>query len=65
MDEMTFQIFEGFFQEDEILLGDLPLLFKHLSPVVYLTIPILACLLWVQGRILVPDFSTSLTCCLT
>ena len=29
-------------------------------PVVYLTIPILACLLWVQGRILVPDFSTSL-----
>ena len=63
MGEMTFHIFKGFFQEDKILLGDLPLL--SIPPVIFLTIPILACLLWVQERILVPNFSTSLTCCLT
>lgn len=31
MDEMTFHIFEGFFQEDKTMPGDLPLLSKHLS----------------------------------
>lgn len=65
MDEMTCHVIEGFFffQEDKILLGDLPLLSKLLS--FYFTISLLASLLWVQGRTPVPNFpSTSLTFCL-
>lgn len=53
----------GFFQDDKILQGDLPVLSKFLS--FYLTSPLLACVLCVQGGILVSHFSTSLTCCLT
>ena len=53
----------GFFQDDKILWGDLPLLSKLLS--FYLTSPLLACVLGAQRGILVSNFSTSLTCCLT
>ena len=45
----------GFFQDDKILRA-----FKLLS--FYLTSPLLACVLCVQGGILVSHFSTSLTC---
>lgn len=63
MDEMTCHICEFFFQEDKILLGGLPLLSKLLS--FYLTVPLLACLLWVQRRTPVPNFTTSFSYCLT
>ena len=53
----------GFFQDDKILWGDLPPLSKLLS--FYLTSPLLACVLCAQRGILVSNFSTSLTCCLT
>lgn len=53
----------GFFQDDKILWGDPPVPSKLLS--FYLTSTLLACVLCVQGGILVSYFSTSLTCCLT
>ena len=46
MGEITCHIFEGFFEEDKIPMGNLPLLSKFLS--FYLTAPLLARLLWVQ-----------------